>query len=81
VRDFEIILGLLFVAAIVQPAARRLDIPVAIAQVVCGLLLSAVPIVRGERLPVGVIACPSALFERNGADHHRPAPVPSLKLG
>jgi CPA1 family monovalent cation:H+ antiporter len=45
-RDFQIILGLLLVAALVQPVARRLDIPVAIAQVVCGLLLSAVPLVR-----------------------------------
>jgi monovalent cation/hydrogen antiporter len=45
VRDFEIILGLLFVAALVQPLARRLDVPLAIAQVVCGLLLSAMPFV------------------------------------
>jgi monovalent cation/hydrogen antiporter len=45
VRDFEVILGLLFVAALVQPLARRLDVPLAIAQVVCGLLLSAVPFV------------------------------------
>jgi Na+/H+ antiporter len=45
VRDFEIILALLFVGALVQPAARRLDIPLAIAQVVCGLALSVVPFV------------------------------------
>jgi Na+/H+ antiporter len=46
VRDFEIILGLLLVATVVQPLARRFDVPVAIAQVVCGLLLSALPFVR-----------------------------------
>jgi Na+/H+ antiporter len=46
VRDFELILGLLLVATIVQPLARRLDVPVAIAQVVCGLALSALPFVR-----------------------------------
>jgi NhaP-type Na+/H+ or K+/H+ antiporter len=45
VREFEIILGLLVAAALVQPVARRLDIPVAIAQVVCGLALSALPFV------------------------------------
>ena len=33
-------------AALVQPVARRLDVPLAIAQVVCGLLLSAVPVVH-----------------------------------
>lgn len=44
-RNFEIILGLLFVAALVQPVARRLDVPLAIAQVVGGLVLSAVPFV------------------------------------
>ncbi|HEY2064492.1 MAG TPA: Na+/H+ antiporter [Gemmatimonadaceae bacterium] len=45
-RDLEIILGLLLVATLVQPIARRLDIPVAIAQVVCGLALSLIPFVR-----------------------------------
>ena len=45
-RDFEIILGLLCVAALVQPVARRFDVPIAIAQVVCGLLLSVVPFVH-----------------------------------
>jgi monovalent cation/hydrogen antiporter len=44
-REFEIILGLLCLAALVQPVARRLDIPLAIAQVVCGLALSALPFV------------------------------------
>jgi monovalent cation/hydrogen antiporter len=46
VRDFEIILGLLFVAALVQPLARHFDVPLAIAQVVCGLLLSPIPFVH-----------------------------------
>jgi len=50
VRDFEIILALVLVAALAQPVARRLDVPVAIAQVVCGLLLSAVPFVAQIRL-------------------------------
>src|SRR6202011_1566602 len=45
VRDFEIILGLLCVAALVEPVARRLDVPLAIAQVVCGLALSVLPFV------------------------------------
>lgn len=45
-RDFEIILVLLLVAAIVQPLARRVDVPVAIAQVVCGIVLSVLPFVR-----------------------------------
>src|SRR5258705_3553403 len=49
-RDFEIILGLLFVAALVQPAARRLDVPLAIAQVVCGLVLSTLPFVARVEL-------------------------------
>ena len=49
-RDFEIILLLVFVATLVQPLARRLDIPLAIAQVVCGLVLSAVPFVRGVQV-------------------------------
>jgi Na+/H+ antiporter len=34
------------VAALVQPLARRLDVPLAIAQVVCGIILTAVPVVR-----------------------------------
>jgi Na+/H+ antiporter len=42
-RDFEIVLGLLFAATLVAPLARRLDVPVAIAQVVCGVLLSTLP--------------------------------------
>jgi CPA1 family monovalent cation:H+ antiporter len=50
VRDFEIILGLLVVATLVQPIARRLDIPVPIAQVVCGLALSLIPFVRDLQL-------------------------------
>jgi CPA1 family monovalent cation:H+ antiporter len=50
VRDFEIILGLLIVATLIQPLARRLDIPLAIAQVVCGLALSTIPIVRDIHL-------------------------------
>jgi monovalent cation/hydrogen antiporter len=50
VREFEIILGLVLVASIAQPIARRFDIPVAIAQVVCGLLLSAIPFVSQVRL-------------------------------
>jgi len=45
VRDFEIILGLLLAAALVQPVARRFDVPVAIAQVLGGLVLSAIPVV------------------------------------
>src|SRR5204863_4942255 len=44
-RDFEVILALLFVSTVVQPIARRLDVPLAIAQVVCGLALAAVPVV------------------------------------
>ena len=44
-REFEVILALLFVSTIVQPVARRLDVPLAIAQVVCGLALAAVPVI------------------------------------
>ena len=44
-RDFEVILALLFVSTIVQPVARRLDVPLAIAQVVCGLVLATLPVV------------------------------------
>jgi CPA1 family monovalent cation:H+ antiporter len=43
VREFEIILGLVFVATLLQPIARRFDVPLAIAQVFGGILLSAVP--------------------------------------
>jgi Na+/H+ antiporter len=50
VHDFEIILGLLCVAALVEPVARRLDIPLAILQVVCGLALSALPFVARVEL-------------------------------
>lgn len=42
-RDFQIVLLLLLVATLVQPLARRLDVPVAIAQVVGGLVLSVLP--------------------------------------
>ncbi|HEY2027209.1 MAG TPA: Na+/H+ antiporter [Gemmatimonadaceae bacterium] len=49
-RDFEVILCLLLVAALMQPVARRLDVPVAIAQVVCGLVLSLLPAVRDVQL-------------------------------
>ena len=45
-RNFEIILALLFVAALLQPLAKRLDVPLAIAQVVCGLALSTIPMVH-----------------------------------
>jgi CPA1 family monovalent cation:H+ antiporter len=46
VREFEIVLLLVLVAALIQPIARRLDIPLALAQVVCGVLLSVVPALR-----------------------------------
>lgn len=49
-HQLEIILGLLLVAALVQPLARRLDVPVAIAQVVCGLALAFVPLVGDLRI-------------------------------
>ena len=49
-RDFEIILGLLLVAALVQPVARRFDVPVAIAQVLGGLVLSAIPVVASVQV-------------------------------
>ncbi|MFL5488241.1 MAG: Na+/H+ antiporter [Gemmatimonadaceae bacterium] len=42
-RGFEVILGLIFVATLLQPLARRLDVPLAIAQVFGGVLLSALP--------------------------------------
>jgi Na+/H+ antiporter len=44
-HDFEIVLGILLCATLVAPLARRLDVPLAIAQVVCGLVLSALPFV------------------------------------
>jgi len=44
-HDFEIVLGLLLAATLVQPLAHRLDVPVAIAQVVCGIVLSTLPFV------------------------------------
>jgi CPA1 family monovalent cation:H+ antiporter len=43
VRTFEIVLVLVLVAALVEPVARRLDVPLAIAQVLCGLALAALP--------------------------------------
>ena len=46
-HEFTTILGLLLAAVFVEPLARRLDVPLAIAQVVCGLLLSALPIFHG----------------------------------
>jgi Na+/H+ antiporter len=45
VREFEIILGLVLVATLLQPIARRFDVPLAIAQVFGGILLSALPFV------------------------------------
>jgi len=45
VREFEIILGLVLVATLLQPLARRFDVPLAIAQVFGGILLSALPFV------------------------------------
>jgi len=49
-HQLEIILGLLLVAALVQPLARRLDVPVAIFQVVCGIALAFVPVVGDLRI-------------------------------
>jgi monovalent cation/hydrogen antiporter len=45
VREIEIILGLIFAATLLQPIARRLDVPLPIAQVFGGILLSAVPFI------------------------------------
>jgi CPA1 family monovalent cation:H+ antiporter len=45
VREIEIILGLIFAATLLQPIARRFDIPLAIAQVFGGILLSALPFI------------------------------------
>lgn len=42
-REIEIILGLVFAATLLQPIARRLDIPLPIAQVFGGIVLSALP--------------------------------------
>jgi CPA1 family monovalent cation:H+ antiporter len=44
VRELEIILALVFVATLLQPIARRFDVPLAIAQVFGGIMLSALPI-------------------------------------
>ena len=44
--NFEIVLGLLLAASLVQPVAARLDVPLAVAQVLAGVLLAAVPILR-----------------------------------
>jgi len=44
VGAFEIILALVFVATLLQPIARRFDVPLAIAQVFGGILLSALPL-------------------------------------
>ena len=44
--NFEIILALLLAAALVQPLASRLEVPLAIAQVLCGLVLATVPFLR-----------------------------------
>jgi CPA1 family monovalent cation:H+ antiporter len=44
VREFEIILGLAIAAMLIQPIARRFDVPLAIAQVFGGVLLSTLPI-------------------------------------
>jgi len=46
-HDFTTILALLFAAVLVEPLAKRLDVPLPIAQVICGLLLSALPIFHG----------------------------------
>ncbi|MDB4892069.1 MAG: Na+/H+ antiporter [Gemmatimonadetes bacterium] len=42
-RDFQLVLLLLLAATLVQPLARRLDVPLAIAQVVAGIVLSILP--------------------------------------
>ncbi len=42
-HEFEIILGLAFAATLLQPVARRFDVPLAIAQVFGGILLSTLP--------------------------------------
>lgn len=64
-HDFTTILGLLLAAVIVEPIARRLDVPLAIAQVVCGLLLSALPIFHNVALRpelILVLFVPPLLF-------------------
>ena len=64
-HDFTIIVELLLAAVLIEPLARRLDVPLAIAQVVCGVLLSAVPAFRGVSLPadlVLVLFVPPLLF-------------------
>jgi CPA1 family monovalent cation:H+ antiporter len=44
VREFEIVLGLVFAATLLQPIARRFDVPLAIAQVFGGIVLSTLPL-------------------------------------
>lgn len=44
-REIEIILGLIFAATLLQPLARRFDVPLPIAQVFGGILLSAIPFI------------------------------------
>jgi CPA1 family monovalent cation:H+ antiporter len=46
VRQLDIVLVLVLLAALIQPVASRLDLPLALAQVVGGVLLSVVPAVR-----------------------------------
>ena len=43
-HEFEIILGLAFAATLLQPVTRRFDVPLAIAQVFGGILLSTLPL-------------------------------------
>ena len=43
-RELEIILALVFVATLLQPIAHRFDVPLAIAQVFGGIVLSALPL-------------------------------------
>jgi Na+/H+ antiporter len=43
VRGIEVILGLILAATLLQPVARRLDVPLAIAQVFGGIVLSTLP--------------------------------------
>jgi len=45
VREIGIILGLIFAATLLQPLARRFDVPLPIAQVFGGILLSAIPFI------------------------------------
>ena len=43
-HEFEIVLALVFVATLLQPIARRFDVPLAIAQVFGGVVLSTLPL-------------------------------------